>query len=122
MPALKMGTVCLSETLVSTYESTRRQNPEEEEEQQQQQHILKFCSIIRNQIRGQAGQAFHHENWTRLFNPNRINFTLPLCPVSETSVYSQETTRRNSLEKHKVYPQRRENRKSLPFIVIMSIF
>jgi hypothetical protein len=42
--AVKMETECFSETLVSTYESTRRHNPEEH------RHACIFPSIQTNQV------------------------------------------------------------------------
>jgi hypothetical protein len=43
LEALKMETICVSETLISTHESTRHHNPEE-------QHHLQRCENLKSHI------------------------------------------------------------------------
>jgi hypothetical protein len=43
---LKMETTCFSETLVSTYESTRRHNPEQQHRNPHRHENLDLCSVL----------------------------------------------------------------------------
>jgi hypothetical protein len=48
--ALKMETICFSETMVPTYESTRRHNPEEEHRQLVRRENLKSPTLTPNAL------------------------------------------------------------------------
>jgi hypothetical protein len=87
-----MEAICSSETLVTIYKTTRRQNPE----YHNPRHLV-FTSS------GARGQVLHHTQQICI-----KTLMMEAASTSETSVNFYQTTRRNNPEDSHLYTRRRQ--------------
>jgi hypothetical protein len=113
---LKMGTVCLTETLAATYKSTRRYNPEDQEWRLHRHEILKphssvffsFCWCVWTKWCAfvKLGTRLIRRDRLRMrcFRPAALPLTPPTPPIGQESPQLGSKQRCSSIRTNKMQP------------------